>query len=121
MKSVAGKTVLVTGAARGMGRLFVERAIAERARRVILWDVDEAALAAPGPAAEVGPGNRGNRQPALRHLSVQIIDQVLQVQVIDRQSLQHGQRRSTRPATPRPPLPSTPSRRCTSPGPSCRR
>ena len=46
MKSVAGKTVLVTGAAMGMGRLFVERAIAERARRVILWDVDEAALAA---------------------------------------------------------------------------
>ena len=35
MKSVAGKTVLVTGAAMGMGRLFVERAIAERARRVI--------------------------------------------------------------------------------------
>lgn len=54
MKSVAGKTVLVTGAAMGMGRLFVERAIAERARRVILWDVDEAALAATVTELEAG-------------------------------------------------------------------
>jgi len=54
MKSVAGKTVLVTGAAMGMGRLFVERAIAERARRVILWDVDEAALAATVAELETG-------------------------------------------------------------------
>ena len=54
MKSVAGKTVLVTGAAMGMGRLFVERAIAERARRVILWDVDEAALAATVAELEAG-------------------------------------------------------------------
>jgi NAD(P)-dependent dehydrogenase (short-subunit alcohol dehydrogenase family) len=44
MKSVAGRTVLVTGAAMGMGRLFVERAIAERAAHVILWDRDEEAL-----------------------------------------------------------------------------
>ena len=54
MKSVAGKTVLVTGAAMGRGRLFVERAIAERARRVILWDVDEAALAATVAELETG-------------------------------------------------------------------
>jgi all-trans-retinol dehydrogenase (NAD+) len=45
MKSVAGKTVLVTGGAMGMGRLFVERAIAEKAKHVILWDINEAALA----------------------------------------------------------------------------
>ena len=44
MRSVAGKNVLVTGAAKGMGRLFAERAIAEQASAVVLWDVDEAAL-----------------------------------------------------------------------------
>jgi short-subunit dehydrogenase len=44
MKSVAGKRVLVTGAAMGMGRLFAERAIAEQASAVVLWDVDETAL-----------------------------------------------------------------------------
>ena len=44
MKSVEGRNVLVTGAAMGMGRLFAERAIAERAAAVVLLDVDEAAL-----------------------------------------------------------------------------
>jgi short-subunit dehydrogenase len=44
MKSVAAKNVLITGAAMGMGRLFAERAIAERAAAVVLLDVDEAAL-----------------------------------------------------------------------------
>lgn len=44
MKSVRGKNVLITGAAKGMGRLFAERAIAEQAAAVVLWDVDEAAL-----------------------------------------------------------------------------
>ena len=44
MKSVEGKNVLITGAAKGMGRLFAERAIAEGASAVVLWDVDESAL-----------------------------------------------------------------------------
>ena len=44
MKSVNGKNVLITGAAKGMGRLFAERAIAEQASAVVLWDVDESAL-----------------------------------------------------------------------------
>ncbi|HSL73809.1 MAG TPA: SDR family NAD(P)-dependent oxidoreductase, partial [Ilumatobacteraceae bacterium] len=44
MRSVKGKRVLVTGGAMGMGRLFAERAIAEEASAVVLWDVDEAAL-----------------------------------------------------------------------------
>ncbi|MFN8098683.1 MAG: SDR family NAD(P)-dependent oxidoreductase [Dermatophilaceae bacterium] len=44
MKSVQGKSVLVTGAAMGMGRLFAERAIAEGAAAVVLWDVNEDAL-----------------------------------------------------------------------------
>ena len=45
LKDVAGRHVLVTGAAMGMGRLFVERAIAERAATVVLWDIDADALA----------------------------------------------------------------------------
>lgn len=44
MRSVKGKSVLITGAAMGMGRLFAERAIVEQASAVVLWDVDEAAL-----------------------------------------------------------------------------
>ena len=44
MKSVEGKNVLITGAAMGMGRLFAERALAERAAAVVLLDVDEDAL-----------------------------------------------------------------------------
>lgn len=42
--TVAGKNILVTGAARGLGRLFVERAVREEAAAVVLWDIDEAAL-----------------------------------------------------------------------------
>lgn len=44
MRSVKGKNVLVTGAAMGMGRLFAERAIAEEAAAVVLWDINEEAL-----------------------------------------------------------------------------
>jgi short-subunit dehydrogenase len=44
VKSVEGKTVLVTGGAMGMGRLFAERALAEKAKAVVLWDLNEAAL-----------------------------------------------------------------------------
>jgi len=44
MRSVEGQHVLITGAAMGMGRLFAERAVTERAAAVVLWDLDEAAL-----------------------------------------------------------------------------
>ena len=44
MRSVKGKSVLITGGAMGMGRLFAERAIAEQASAVVLWDVNESAL-----------------------------------------------------------------------------
>jgi all-trans-retinol dehydrogenase (NAD+) len=44
MRSVSGKNVLITGGAKGMGRLFAERAIAEAASTVVLWDADESAL-----------------------------------------------------------------------------
>lgn len=43
MYSVAGKTMLVTGGAMGMGKLFCERGVAEGAK-VIIWDVNEQAM-----------------------------------------------------------------------------
>jgi|tagenome__1003787_1003787.scaffolds.fasta_scaffold20940966_3 all-trans-retinol dehydrogenase (NAD+) len=44
MKSVAGKTVLVTGAAMGLGKLFARTAVKEQAAAVVLWDINESAL-----------------------------------------------------------------------------
>ncbi|TFC50711.1 MULTISPECIES: SDR family NAD(P)-dependent oxidoreductase [Cryobacterium] len=44
-RTVSGARVLITGAAMGMGRLYAERAVAEGAEAVILWDRDAAALA----------------------------------------------------------------------------
>lgn len=43
--TVRGATVLVTGAAGGMGRLYALRAAADGARTVVLWDVAAAGLA----------------------------------------------------------------------------
>ncbi|MGY2005379.1 SDR family NAD(P)-dependent oxidoreductase [Nocardia gipuzkoensis] len=44
LDTVAGKRVLVTGAAMGLGKLFAERAVQEGAAAVVLWDINEAAL-----------------------------------------------------------------------------
>ncbi|MEM8747576.1 MAG: SDR family NAD(P)-dependent oxidoreductase [Actinomycetota bacterium] len=55
MKSVKRKNVLVTGGAMGMGRLFAERAIADGASAVVLWDVDKPAL--DDTMADLGGGS----------------------------------------------------------------
>ncbi|WP_405496084.1 SDR family NAD(P)-dependent oxidoreductase [Nocardia sp. NBC_00511] len=44
MKTVAGKKVLVTGAAMGLGKSFAQRAVTEQATDVVLWDINETAL-----------------------------------------------------------------------------
>ncbi|WP_193057624.1 SDR family NAD(P)-dependent oxidoreductase [Glutamicibacter arilaitensis] len=46
MESVAGLHVLITGAAQGRGLLFAKQACREGAARVVIWDIDEAKLAA---------------------------------------------------------------------------
>jgi NAD(P)-dependent dehydrogenase (short-subunit alcohol dehydrogenase family) len=46
MRTVESWIVLITGAAMGMGRLYAERAVAERAAAVVLWDMDAVALEA---------------------------------------------------------------------------
>ncbi len=44
IKTVQGKTILITGAAMGMGRLFAELAAQEGAAAIALWDINEAEL-----------------------------------------------------------------------------
>jgi len=45
MSQIRGATVLVTGGAIGLGRLFAEKCLDEGARRVVLWDINEQNLA----------------------------------------------------------------------------
>lgn len=54
--------MLITGAAMGMGRLYAERAVAEGAKSVILWDRDAAALTST--AAELAAGADAGTQVA---------------------------------------------------------
>lgn len=56
MKTVNGKIVLVTGAAMGMGRMYAERAVSEGAAAVVLWDVNETALAETTAALRAAGG-----------------------------------------------------------------
>jgi len=44
MENIAGKTILITGAAMGMGRLYAQLAVSEQARAVVLWDINAAEL-----------------------------------------------------------------------------
>ncbi|AHH18054.1 oxidoreductase, SDR family [Nocardia nova SH22a] len=54
MDTVAGKRVLITGAAMGLGKSFAQRAIREQAADVVLWDINETAL--KQTAAELSSG-----------------------------------------------------------------
>jgi all-trans-retinol dehydrogenase (NAD+) len=56
-RTVRGARVLITGAAGSTGRMYAERAIAECAASVTLWDVDAAALSRT--ASELGSASRG--------------------------------------------------------------
>lgn len=44
MQSVAGKTVLITGAAMGMGKIYAQLAVREQAAAVVLWDINQPEL-----------------------------------------------------------------------------
>jgi NAD(P)-dependent dehydrogenase (short-subunit alcohol dehydrogenase family) len=44
MQSVAGKTVLITGAAMGMGKIYAQLAVQEGAAAVVLWDINQPEL-----------------------------------------------------------------------------
>ncbi len=62
-RTVSGARVLITGAAVGMGRLYAERAVAEGAKAVILWDRDPAALAATAAALSERANGRTRVSP----------------------------------------------------------
>lgn len=79
MFSVGGSTVLITGAARGMGLLYARRAVAEGAAAVVLWDVDADLL--DGAAAELGATARAYRVdvsslPDIRAAARRVLDEV---------------------------------------------
>ena len=63
--NVAGRRILITGAAMGMGRLYAERAVAEGAETVILWDINKEALAETTKALRVRADNRQEIVPML--------------------------------------------------------
>lgn len=44
METLAGRKILITGAAMGMGKLYAELAARERAAAIVLWDVNAAEL-----------------------------------------------------------------------------
>lgn len=50
MDKVTGKTVLITGAAMGMGKLYAQLAAGERAKTIVLWDINAEALEATAAA-----------------------------------------------------------------------
>lgn len=63
--NVARSRILITGAAMGMGRLYAERAVAEGAETVILWDINKEALAETTKALRVHADNRQEIVPML--------------------------------------------------------
>ena len=44
MFTINNKTVLITGAAMGMGKLYALKAAQEKAKQIILWDIQESQL-----------------------------------------------------------------------------
>jgi short-subunit dehydrogenase len=56
VKNVAGKKVLITGAAMGMGKMYAELAVQEGAADVILWDVNETVLKETAEALRAAGG-----------------------------------------------------------------
>lgn len=57
MPTVEGKTVLITGGAQGLGKLFAEKAVSEKAWKVILWDINEKGLKATAEELNKAGGN----------------------------------------------------------------
>ncbi|QYM75854.1 SDR family NAD(P)-dependent oxidoreductase [Leucobacter luti] len=70
-----GATVLITGAARGMGELYARRAAKEGAAAIALWDIDEARAEALAAELRSGPAAvRGRAAPNVRAIVVDVSD-----------------------------------------------
>lgn len=63
--AVQGRTVLITGAASGMGRLYAARAVREGATAVVLWDID-------GPVLEEVVTELATSTPAIHSYVVDV-------------------------------------------------
>lgn len=71
---IPGSTVLITGAARGMGELYARRAAREGARAIALWDVDEARAEALAAELNNAHGRAAGAGPDVRAYAVDISD-----------------------------------------------
>lgn len=71
---VAGSTVLITGAARGMGELYARRAAREGARAIALWDVDRERVEALAAKLNASSSRRAERPIDVRAYVVDIAD-----------------------------------------------
>ncbi len=67
---MSGATVLITGAARGMGELYARRAAREGAAAIALWDIDT--LRAEALAAELGAGPAAVRGAQLTVVAITV-------------------------------------------------
>ena len=74
--TVAGTRVLITGAAMGMGRLYAERAVAEGADTVILWDINEITLAETADALRAQAEIEGSDDTLIVPMLVDISDRL---------------------------------------------
>lgn len=84
MTRLLGKTALITGAARGIGRAFAERYVAEGAR-VAIGDIDLARAAAT--AAEIGPAAIAvemdvTRQDSIDRAVAQTVEQLGHIDIL---------------------------------------
>ncbi|MBP6684713.1 MAG: SDR family NAD(P)-dependent oxidoreductase [Leucobacter sp.] len=71
---IPGATVLITGAARGMGELYARRAAREGARAIALWDMDAERAEALAAELSRGAGKRGGPGPDVRAFIVDVSD-----------------------------------------------
>ncbi|KAM9863726.1 SDR family NAD(P)-dependent oxidoreductase [Leucobacter sp. BZR 635] len=87
---IPGSTVLITGAARGMGELYARRAAREGARAIALWDLDEER--AEALAAELREsGRRGGPGPDVRAFIVDVSDREAVIAAAERTRAELGE------------------------------
>lgn len=88
--TVSGTRVLITGAAMGMGRLYAERAVAEGAVTVILWDINEAALDETAEALRAKATVSGSDGTVIVPMRVDIADRLQIEKAAEQVRHEHG-------------------------------
>lgn len=88
---IPGSTVLITGAARGMGELYARRAAREGARAIALWDMDEERTAALALELSGGSGRRAGTGPDVRAFIVDVSDREAVIEAAARTRAELGE------------------------------